>query len=202
MYLPQLPTSRGYETHNLWEYLLVANPDALVNQRLEHEKKIFFEDYGAEIAVKTKPHITVANFMAKEAMEPTLGRWIEGICKRQQQFTVTLDRFKGFPPSVIYLHVKNAKPFHQLAKCLIEIDSFIQSSDCPPLKILDTPHLTIARRLEETTYEKAIKSYTQRPFQASFYLTHLTLLRRSGEFGKCHIINNFYLAPMPPTLFN
>ncbi|MCW3073278.1 MAG: 2-5 ligase family protein [Flaviaesturariibacter sp.] len=195
---PALNTSR----QALWEYLLVANPDKPVNQILEQEKKEFFRHYGAEVAIKTKSHITVANFLAKEAMEATLTRWIENICSRQQRFTVTLNRFKGLPPSVIYLHVKDAKPFHQLAKGLTAIAPFIQSSDCPPLKVVSSPHLTIARRLDENIYQKAIQIYTHRAFHASFSVTHLTLLRRSGEYGKCTILDNFYLAPEHPTLFN
>ena len=42
--------------------------------------------YKQKIAVKTKPHITIANFLAKESMEETLIRWIHRICSQHKSF--------------------------------------------------------------------------------------------------------------------
>jgi hypothetical protein len=77
---------REYE---LWEYLLVVHPSKELNDKVFLEKESFFGNYAHRLAIKTKPHITVANFLAKEGMEETLGRWIQNICNLQNSFTVT-----------------------------------------------------------------------------------------------------------------
>ena len=41
---------------------------------------MFYDDYKEKDAIKTQPHITVANFLAKEAMEEYIIRWMQRIC--------------------------------------------------------------------------------------------------------------------------
>jgi hypothetical protein len=45
-----------------FEYLLVAHPDATVYAQVMAEKQLFTAQYHEQVAIKTKPHITVANF--------------------------------------------------------------------------------------------------------------------------------------------
>src|SRR5664279_1073362 len=92
-----------WQQNALLEYLLVGHPDAGVNNKIMEEKQQFCNDYTEKIAIKTKPQITVANFLADEAMEPTIIRWMQRICGAQQSFNVTLNNYGGFPPHTIYL---------------------------------------------------------------------------------------------------
>lgn len=189
------------QTENeLWEYLLVASPAKEVFDKIVDEKKFFFENYGHKLATQTKPHITIANFLAKEEMEETLVRWIQNVCNLQNSFTVTLNNYSGFPPHTIYLRVHNAEPFKKLANALKILDGFIQSNDCPPLKLVSKPHLTIARQLPEFIYETAIKDYAEKIFCESFKVEKLILLKRDA-YMRCHLINTFILPP-PLTLFD
>src|SRR6266498_4474852 len=143
--------------YDLWEYLLIASPTKEVSEKVVEEKEIFYKNYGHSLAIQTRPHITIANFLAKEGMEETLARWIQNICHLQNSFTVTLNNYSGFPPHTIYLRVQDAEPFKKLANALKILDGFIQSNDCPPLKLITKPHLTIARQLPEYIYQTAIK---------------------------------------------
>ena len=72
--------------HDLYEYLFVAHPDSLVNEKIKAEKEFFSTEFLQKIASKTLPHITIANFLAKEAIEETFILWIQLICKQQQSF--------------------------------------------------------------------------------------------------------------------
>ncbi|HWH64153.1 MAG TPA: hypothetical protein VNS50_12800, partial [Ginsengibacter sp.] len=92
---PVIQQIYGYD---LYEYLLVAHPDTIVNEKVIAEKQLFYNEYKEKVSVKTQPHITIANFLAKESMEETLIRWRQRICSQQQSFTVTLNNFSGFPP--------------------------------------------------------------------------------------------------------
>src|SRR5258708_2417954 len=80
------------------EYLLVVSPDAAVYDKVMQEKHHFYDEYGAKIALHSKPHITVANFLAWERMEETIIKWIQRICGLRHGFDVQLNNYSGFPP--------------------------------------------------------------------------------------------------------
>jgi hypothetical protein len=185
----------------LFEYLLVVHPDSEVYKKIESEKQVFYNEFKERVAIKTKPHITVANFLARESMEETLIRWIQRICNLREQFTVTLNNYSGFPAHTIYLRVQNEKPFQQLAKQLKVVNTYVSSCSCPPMKLISKPHLSIARRLSEEVYFKALTQYSHKSFHESFVVNELLLLRRENQFDDGKRINVFGLPP-GNTLFN
>jgi hypothetical protein len=170
---PAITTVRNWlNDYGVWEYLLIVSPDKTVTEKLCEEKQKFTSNYKEFMSVETQPHISIAVFLAKEQMEETLNRWIQSICNKQ------------------------------LAKSMKALDHFIRASECPPLKLTTIPHLTIARRLSEETYFKALPQYLHRTFQQSFIATELTLIRRATSNGSCVTVHRFPLAPEQPTLFN
>lgn len=195
-----LTTSRTH--HGLWEYLLVAQPDKAVQEKVTKEKETFAKNHNYVAAVTTQPHITVANFLAKEPMEETLIRWMQNIFKTQKSFAVTLTNFSGCAPHSIFIQVADAAPFQQLAKSLQALDGFIQASNCPPLYTVYHPHLTIARKLTPQVYHNAMQQYAGRCFQASFIASELVLLKRQSQYDKCAVTNVFKLPPYGSNLFN
>jgi hypothetical protein len=48
------------------EYLLVVSPDAAVYDKVMQEKQNFDIEYAEKIAIKSKPQITIASFLARE----------------------------------------------------------------------------------------------------------------------------------------
>lgn len=186
--------------YDLWEYLLVAHPDAEVNTKILKEKKRFENKYEQVEDKRFHPHITIANFLAKEAMEPTFIRWIQNICNLQKSFTVTLNNYSAFPYSGLYLRVQSTEPFRKLSNSLKILDGFIQSNNCPPLKLVSNPHITFATGLSQYSFDKAISEYSRKTFHECFKVDRLFLLKRD-ENMKCHLINTFILPP-PLTLFD
>ena len=178
----------------LYEYQLVINPDTPVSEKVKAEKEQLYDDYQQKAAVSTKSHITIARFLAREAMEATLLRWIQRICDQQLQFLVTLNNYSGFPPDTIYLRVQDPAPFISLANQLKGVDDWIQSSSCPPISVITKPYLSIARQLPEPVYTKAMFRYSQRIFHESFMATELRLLRKEHPFDTSKMINVFPLA--------
>jgi 2'-5' RNA ligase len=195
-------TAETWQQNALVEYLLVGHPDRGVNNKIMEEKQQFIDDYNENNDLKTKPHITVANFLADEAMEPTIIRWMQRICGAQQSFNVTLNNYGGFPPHTIYLRVQDPLPFQQLAKQLKTVDDFIRASDCPPAKLISKPHLSIARILPEHVYNKAMADYAQKTFHASFMIEELILLRRQHQFDTCKSIHIFRLRPTGSNIYS
>lgn len=182
-------------SEQLWEYLLVANPDEIIYNKIMEVKQAFFDTYHQKIAIKTKPHITVANFLARESMEETLIRYVHRICSQHTSLEVTLNNYSGFPPHTIYIRVQDHAPFRQLASQLKVIDQYVQSNGCPEVRLIFRPHLTIARGLDNNVYNKAMLDYSQKTFHETFQLTELVLLKRNNQFDKCKQVNVFRFYP-------
>ncbi len=176
-----------------YEYLLVAHPDAEVYAQVMAEKQFFSAQFNAPVALKTKPHITVADFRATEAMEETIIRWMHRVISVKQSFSVTLDRYKAFRPHTICLNVQSQEPFLQLARELKVVDQYIQGYGCPQMHLVNNAHLTIARQLDINTYHEAVKVYAAKTFHASFDVKQLTLLRRKDQFDSCRQVSVFGL---------
>ena len=180
---------------SMYEYLLVAHPDEAVYAKVMAEKQFFSARFKSSVAVKTKPHITVANFLAMEVMEETIIRWMHRVISSKKIFRVTLDQYGAFRPHTIYLHVQDHQPFQQLARELKVVDQYIRSNGCPEMHLISNPHLTIARRLEKATYQEAVTVYAEKNFHASFEVKELLLLRRQHQFDSCKQVNVFGLQP-------
>jgi 2'-5' RNA ligase len=186
----------------LVEYLLVANPDTNVYNKIIEEKQSFCEAYKHKIAIKTKPHISVANFLAKESMEETLIRYIHRVCSKHKGFTVTLNNYSGFPPHTVYVRIQDPEPFKQLAVQLKVIDQYVQANGCPEARLIYRPHLTIARGLNNSVYNKAMLDYSQKTFHETFQLNELVLLKRSNQFDSCKQVNVFRFYPPDTNMYN
>jgi 2'-5' RNA ligase len=191
---PQEPYFKG---SIIKEYLLVVNPGAGVGQQVMDEKTRFSDQYGRSTAAhKAKPHITVANFLAKEEMEDTVLRWMHRIISSHKVFTVALNNYSGFPnANVIYIRVQDHQPFKQLAKELKVIDELVRSNGLPKAHLISNPHMTIARRLDKPVYEKAMMEYSRKDFHAEFAVEELILLKRTHQFDACKQVNVFRLLP-------
>ena len=187
--------------NSLFEYLLVVHPVSDVYEKILLEKQLFYNEYKEKVAIKNRPHITVASFLAKELMEETLIRYIQRICNNRERFVVTLNNYSGFPPHTIYLRVQNEKPFQELAKELNVINTYVSSCSCPPMKLISKPHLSIARRLSEEVYFKALTQYAHKSFHETFVVNELLLLRRENQFDDGKPISVFGLPP-GNTLYN
>jgi 2'-5' RNA ligase len=189
-------------TQLLWEYLLVAPPDAYVYNKIMHVKQDFFNSYKQPVAIETNQHITIANFLATEAMEETAIRWIHRVCSQYRSFPVTLNNYSGLPSHTIYVRVQDEAPFKQLAAQLKVIDQYVRSNGCPPAKLIYRPHLTIARGLDDNVYNKAMFDYSQQTFHESFFLTELILLKRCNQFDACKQVNVFRFYPPDTNMYD
>ncbi len=200
--LVQKASSATWSQYGFYEYLLIAQPDGDVYNKIMTEKQVFYEQFKEKGAVKTKPHITIANFVAREAMEETIIRYMQRICGQQPVFTVMLNNYSGFPPHTIYIRVQNPQPFWPLTKELKAVSNYVHSCACPPVKLITNPHVSIARRLPEEVYFKALIQYSQKTFHEIFEVNQLVLLRRGHQYDTCKSINVFHLKPTTNNLFN
>ena len=182
-----------YMPQGLFEYLLIVSPDREVYDKVMEEKQCFFRSYHQQAAIKTKPHITVSNFLAWENMEDTLFRRLQHIVKEQRSFYVTLNNYSGFPSHTVFIRIQDPAPFKELALRLKAIAPYIKESNFPPARFMQYPYLSIARHLPDTVYENAIKDYSKKDFNASFNVKELVLLRRQHQYDTCKEVGIFHL---------
>jgi 2'-5' RNA ligase len=183
----------SFAMQEYYEYLLVVHPAADVYAQLMQEKEYFFETYKEKVAVKTMPHITVANFLAKEAMEETIIVICIASLVCRKVLPVTLNNFSGFPPHTVYARVQDHQPFKHLAAVLAPVDHYVKGNGCPPAKFITHPHVSIARRLKPDVYDKAMFEFSQRTFLCFVQCRRMVLLKRQHQFDKCRQVNVFKL---------
>ena len=184
-----------FQSENLFEYLLVANPSSALAAIIMQEKRWFIKEFTQSIATGTLPHLTIASFLGIEETEASINRLLENIFSSMISFSVTLEQYSGLPHHTIYLNVKNPLPFQQLAKQLNPVADLFKSSSCPPWRIINKPNLIIAHDLPEDVYNKAMTLYGKKKFSESFMLNELLLLRRKHQFDKCKTVQVFRLRP-------
>jgi len=181
--------NKYYETNSVfntsresvYEYLLVVSPPEAVHESVMEIKQSFSGKYNQPDAVKSKPHITIANFLAMERMEDTLIRWMQRAVYEQESFTAQLNNYSGFPAHTIFLRVQDADPFKELSKRLKVIASYIKEYKCSRPMFITNPHMSIAGSLQKEVYEKALQEYARKEFVATFNVQQLLLLRKHYE---------------------
>ncbi|WP_207492013.1 2'-5' RNA ligase family protein [Aridibaculum aurantiacum] len=191
----------SWTQNGLHEYLLAVQPGADIHQKVLTEKELLYQLFHHKPAAD-KPHIPLASFHAREDMEATIIRYMHRICSNQQGFQVALNNYSGIPPHTIYLRVQNHSPFQKLANELKSVSSYISSCACPPIQLHGTPHLTIAKKLPASLFEKALMEYAQKTFHETFTVNELVLLRRQNQYDPYKPVNIFKLQPATSELYN
>ncbi|CAN5415386.1 hypothetical protein BH10BAC3_BH10BAC3_18920 [soil metagenome] len=199
-----IPASNVYTSRqDMYEYMLVINADKRVKQELTAERRIFLDKYNTGIHDADDTSITVMSFAATEDMEGTIIRWMQRIFGQQESFIVTLNNYSGYPPNNIHLRVQYTQAFQRLGKELKVIDNYVKSYGLPAARISNHPHLTLARRIPEDIYTKAMFDYARRDFYGSFIANELVLLKRKHQFETAKKINVFGLLPgLATTAYN
>lgn len=189
----ETPVASGFSVPQFYEYLLVIHPAQEAYEEIMKEKQYFYQTYKEPVAIKTKPHITVANFFARDVMEERIISYMTRILNVQKSFTVLLNNYSGFPPHTVFARVQDHQPFRQLTDSLKPVAQYVKTNGCPPAKLITYPHVSIARRLKENVYDKAMFEFSQRTFYAIFPVNELLLLRRQHQYDTCKQINIFKL---------
>lgn len=177
-----------------YEYLLIASPDPKLTEKIVAIKKGFYTTFQQCIAVKTRPHITIATLWTKETFEDPLVALMQKACDKTSRFVAGLYGFDGFKPSTLYIKVQEHKPFHQLAYNLTTVNDYLRCHGLPAGRLVKHPHLTIARRLSHRVYAKAMQAYAHQNFQDFFPVHELVLLKRRHQFDRCQQIARLSLS--------
>ena len=184
----------------LFEYLLIVCPAMEVYKKIMEEKWKFYRNYRYAKAIKTRPQIVLANFLAWENMEDTIIRRLQSMTKEQRSFGVTLNNYSGFPSDTVYIRVQDTSSFKEINARLQALSPYIKQANAASAKMIQYPSINLAAQLPPEVYNEAIRDYSEKDFTASFSVTELVLLRRQHPYDKSKELGVFRLQPMKEQL--
>lgn len=164
-------------------YFIALVPGEELCQRIKEMKREMQERFQACHALKSPAHITLQKPFKREGTnEAMICQKLALFASREQSFPVTLSGFGYFKPKVLYVNIADPKPIVELYTRLIpflldEVGIFKEETS----NVIH-PHLTIASRdLTEVNFYKAWNEYADKPFEATFEATFISLLKHNGS---------------------
>ncbi|OQY95684.1 MAG: hypothetical protein B6D37_04315 [Sphingobacteriales bacterium UTBCD1] len=165
--------------YRVYEYLLVLSPHEELWNKVMEIKKRFAHEYKWEQAVRGRPYLALVNFMQYEMMEKRIAGRLKTIAMGQYPFKTELKNFGSFPSHTIYVSVATKLPIQALVKGIRrDAQRLMKLSDHNKPHFILEPHLTIARKLKPSQYEKAWLEYRHKNFTGRFIASGMTLLKR------------------------
>jgi 2'-5' RNA ligase len=185
----------GYQIN---EYLLVLNPHEELGKKIMQTKKEFGEKYKTAVALRTKPHITLINFVSLAMMEEKILHRLQTIAMGIGPFKVELKDYGSFPSHTIFINVVSKVPIQNLVKDLKEAQRLLKLNNENKPHFIEEPHLTICRKLKPWQYEQGWLEYSHRQFTGRFIADNMLLLKRkAGTKTGFEIAKRFEFLNLP-----
>ena len=163
------------------EYLLILNPREDLRDKIMRVKKEFSEKYKAPVALYSKPHITLVNFVQFEMMEERLINRLKIIASAYSEFKVELKDFGSFPSHTIFINIESKEQVQNLIRQLRPAQQLMTLNKENKPHFMADPHLTVAKKLLPWQFEQGWLDYSHRHFTGRFIADEMLLLKRSLE---------------------
>jgi 2'-5' RNA ligase len=181
------------------EYRLIINPHEDLRNKIIQVKKEFAEKYKTPIAIYSKPHITLVNFVQLDMMEERLVNSLKTISMGYPTFKVELKDFGSYPSHTIYINIESKMQVQNLIKELrLSHRLMTINKDIKP-HFLDNPNITIAGKLSPWQYEQGWLEYSNRHFTGRFIADSMLLLKRKVGDKPYQIAHRFDFLNLPVT---
>jgi 2'-5' RNA ligase len=182
------------------EYLLVLNPPEDLWQKIMKIKEGFADKYKNEIARFTKPHITLINWVSLELMEERMMQRLQTISMGITPFKVELKDYGSFPSHTIFVNVVSKVPIQSLVREMKQAQKLMTLNRENKPHFIETPHLSICRKLKPWQYEEGWLEFSNRQFTGRFMADSMLLLKRqAGQKAKFQIARRFEFQNLPVT---
>lgn len=180
-------------------FFIALLPPQNIQDSANDIKQYFADQYNSRSALKSPPHVTLQPPFEWEIDQlETLKNYLASFAQQHLPIPMTLSGFNAFPPKVIYIDVIQTPELLALQRTLTKkLESDLQIIDQKGKTRAFTPHLTVAfRDLKNHHFHPAWSEFKDRPFQANFVISHLTLLLHNGE--RWNIYQEFPLIQSSP----
>ena len=181
------------------EYRLIINPHEDLRNKIIQVKKEFAEKYKAPIAIYSKPHITLVNFVQFDMMEERVVNSLKAIAMGHPPFKVELKDFGSYPSHTIYINIESKQQVQNLVKELKSAQRLMTINKDNKPHFLDNPNITIAGKLSPWQYEQGWLEYSNRHFTGRFIADSMLLLKRKVGDKPYQIAHRFDFLNLPVT---
>lgn len=165
-------------------YFLALIPPSPVREELGLLKAYFKDHYRSKASLNSPPHITLhMPFEWPEKKESVLLESLIRFAGLHRPFEVQLSGFGSFAPRVIFVRVEASHALRDVQRqlhnfCKRELNVFNAGYRDLPFQ----PHVTVAfRDLKKAAFAPAWEEFKEKPFQADFLATGITLLKHDGR---------------------
>lgn len=192
------PSNFHMPGYRINEYLLVLNPPEELWQKIMKVKEGFAEKYKNEIAKFTKPHITLINWVNLELMEDRMMQRLQAISMGVAPFKIELKDYGSLPSHTIFINVVSKVPVQLLVKEIKQAQRLMTLNRENKLHFIETPYISICRKLKPWQYEEGWLEYSHRQFTGRFIADNMLLLKRpAGQKNKFQIAKRLEFQNLP-----
>lgn len=166
------------EPERLDQFLLIE-PSKEVNDANNGFKNLIFQEIKNFESFKSKSHISLGiNKTTSELIEGDVRKFKTRL-KNVPSFRIHLDNFGAFRSGdkrTIYINIINPEPVIAIFRML-----FLRKTSF-------TPHITVAKNLDEARFDRVWPYFTERPYHTSFVCNAIAILMRPTGSDKPWIL--------------
>lgn len=163
---------------HLYEYLLIIEPNGLVQKQLQAFKQYFISNHRYPNAIVSKGHITLMRFIQYDSYEKHIIRALRQVAANANPFDVELRGFGSFGHT-LFVDIASADPILQLVSTHRRmLRPLVGGVKGHTARFVTKPHITIARKLTPTQHEVIWPIWNRINYSGAFRARNMTLLRR------------------------
>ena len=190
--------SRGQWAEPAWRerpYSLSLLPEAESGETLRRMTEYWRPSDGWNLSPWPMPYIPLATFTAREAMEETLTRWMQRICRLLPRFCLRLARPTLLPDGSLRMAVAENASLQKLVDRLDVLETYIRSCGTGGVEWTRNPCCNIGRAMPGIGRPDTHSVQTEPHLVASFPVHCLILEKKAhAEDGS----EKVYLCPLCP----
>jgi len=143
------------------------------------------------------PQIIIVHFFQLEMLEERIINRLKLIAMGYHPFMVELKDFGSFPSHTIFINVESQLQVKSIIKEIKSAQHLMTLTKDKKPHFIDTPNITIARKLLPWQYEKAWLEYSNKPFTGRFIADSMLLIKRKVGEKKYQIVQRFEFMNLP-----
>ncbi|MEZ5038319.1 MAG: 2'-5' RNA ligase family protein [Saprospiraceae bacterium] len=164
-------------------YFIAIIPPAELQAEVTAFKQYAAQHFGSSHALKSPPHITlIPPFRWPDDRLAQLNYALANHSIQAERFSIDLQHFSSFPPSVIYVNIspnEHLNSFQNQLKKHLATTLGLQNESTFGFH----PHMTVAfKDLKESHFPDAWAYFSRQQYQRSFQVSSYTLLSHTGQF--------------------
>lgn len=158
-------------------YFIALVPPSPAFEEMEEIRQQVALDYHVSHALNAPAHLTLMPpFMFQEDRVHLLKNSLRDVAQNFRPFSVVLQGYGFFEPRVLFFHVLQNRSLRHLEDRLWEkLQTSFPALVLKPRQRFH-PHITVAMKMDESTFFKMQKEFTSKPFHTSFPIHDLVLL--------------------------